>query len=76
MFRNEYTVERKGDRNMGHIKISDCQDFRNQKKIVELDCPKCHEPEGIEAFVKDQVTVGDSTCVMCGYTISDGTYLK
>ena len=28
-----------------------CQDVRNQKKIQELDCPRCHESGGIEAFV-------------------------
>lgn len=38
---------------MGKIEFSNCQDVRNQKKIQELDCPRCHESGGIEAFVKD-----------------------
>ena len=40
---------------MGKIKFSNCQDVRNQKKIQELDCPRCHELGGIEAFVKDGI---------------------
>ena len=40
---------------MGKIEFSNCQDVRNQKKIQELDCPRCHEPGGIEAFVKDGI---------------------
>ena len=36
---------------MGKIGFANCQDVRNQKKIRELDCPRCHEPGGIEAFV-------------------------
>ena len=35
---------------MGKIEFSNCQDVRNQKKIQELDCPRCHEQGGIEAF--------------------------
>ena len=38
---------------MGKIGFANCQDVRNQKKIRELDCPRCHEPGGIEAFVSD-----------------------
>ena len=33
---------------MGKIEFADCQDLRNQKQIVELDCPSCHEPEGTD----------------------------
>ena len=40
---------------MGKIEFANCQDVRNQKKIQELDCPHCHEPGGIEAFVKDGI---------------------
>ena len=29
---------------MGKIEFANCQDVRNQKKIQELDCPRCHEP--------------------------------
>ena len=28
---------------MGKIEFANCQDVRNQKKIRELDCPRCHE---------------------------------
>ncbi len=44
---------------MGKIEFSNCQDVRNQKKIQELDCPRCHEPGGIEAFVKDGILAED-----------------
>ena len=27
---------------MGKIEFANCQDVRNQKKIQELDCPRCH----------------------------------
>ena len=43
---------------MGKIEFANCQDVRNQKKIQELDCPHCHEPGGIEAFVKDGILAG------------------
>ena len=36
---------------MGKIGFANCQDVRNQKKIRELDCPRCHEAGGIEAFI-------------------------
>ena len=44
---------------MGKIEFANCQDVRNQKKIQELDCPRCHEPGGIEAFVKDGILAED-----------------
>lgn len=61
---------------MGNIEFANCQDIRNQKQILELDCPKCREPGGIEVFVKDGVTVGDSECVACGYILPEGTELE
>ncbi len=60
---------------MGKIKFADCQDIRNQKQILELDCPKCHEQDGIEVFVKDGMTIGDSECEACGYILPEGTEL-
>ena len=51
---------------MGKIEFANCQDVRNQKKIQELDCPRCHEPGGIEAFVKDGILAGDGVCDNCG----------
>ena len=47
---------------MGKIEFANCQDVRNQKKIQELDCPRCHEPGGIEAFVKDGILAEDGVC--------------
>ncbi len=60
---------------MGNIKFADCQDLRNRKQIVELDCPNCHEPGEIEVFVKDRMTVGDSVCETCGYLLPEGSDL-
>ena len=47
---------------MGKIEFANCQDARNQKKILELDCPRCHEPGGIEVFVKDGILAEDGVC--------------
>ena len=47
---------------MGKIEFANCQDVRNQKKIRELDCPRCHEAGGIEAFVKDGMLAEDGVC--------------
>ena len=47
---------------MGKIEFSNCQDVRNQKRIQELDCPRCHESGGIEAFVKDGMLAEDGVC--------------
>ena len=49
---------------------------RNQKKIQELDCPRCHEPGGIEAFVKDGILAEDGVCDNCGYILPEGTELE
>ncbi len=56
--------------------FADCQDVRNMKTIVEIDCPKCHEKDGIEVFLKDGLTVGDSNCDFCGYVIPEGSRLE
>ena len=61
---------------MGKIEFSNCQDVRNQKKIQELDCPRCHEPGGIEAFVKDGILAEDGVCDNCGYILPEGTELE
>ena len=61
---------------MGKIEFSTCQDVRNQKKIQELDCPRCHEPGGIEAFVKDGILAEDGVCDNCGYILPEGTELR
>ena len=61
---------------MGKIGFSNCQDVRNQKKIRELDCPRCHEPGGIEAFVKDGILAEDGVCDNCGYILPEGTELE
>lgn len=54
----------------------DCQDARNMKTIMEIECPKCHEEDGIEIILKDGATVGDSVCAECGYVIPEGTHLE
>lgn len=56
--------------------FANCQDIRNMKKILEIDCPKCFEEGGIEVFLKDGETVGDSMCSACGYVIPEGTDLE
>ena len=61
---------------MGKIEFANCQDVRNQKKIRELDCPRCHEPGGIEAFVKDGILAEDGVCDNCGYILPEGTELE
>ena len=61
---------------MGKIEFANCQDVRNQKKIQELDCPRCHEPGGIEAFVKDGILAEDGVCDNCGYILPEGTETK
>ena len=61
---------------MGKIEFANCQDVRNQKKIQELDCPRCHEPGGIEAFVKDGILAEDGVCDNCGYILPEGTELE
>ena len=61
---------------MGKIEFSTCQDVRNQKKIQELDCPRCHESGGIEAFVKGGILAEDGVCDNCGYILSEGTELE
>ncbi|GAB6127523.1 hypothetical protein JCM17204_01140 [Blautia stercoris] len=61
---------------MGKIEFANCQDVRNQKKIQELDCPRCHEPGGIETFVKDGILAEDGVCDNCGYILSEGTELE
>ena len=61
---------------MGKIGFANCQDVRNQKKIRELDCPRCHEQGGIEAFVKDGILSEDGVCDNCGYILPEGTELE
>ena len=58
---------------MGNIEFADCQDVRNQKQIMEIECPNCHELDGIEVFLKDEVTVGESECAVCGYILPEGS---
>lgn len=56
--------------------LTDCQEARNMKTIMEIECPKCHEEDGIEVIVKDGATVGESVCAECGYVIPEGTHLE
>lgn len=56
--------------------FADCQDERNKKTILEIDCPKCQEEDALEVFIKDGVTVGESICTSCGYVIPEGVHLE
>ena len=61
---------------MGKIEFADCHDVRNQNQIMEIECPNCHEPDGIEIFLKDGITVGESECEACGYILPEGSTLS
>ncbi|MCI8417083.1 MAG: YheV family putative metal-binding protein [Lachnospiraceae bacterium] len=56
--------------------FADCQDERNKKTIMEIDCPKCQEEDALEVFIKDGVTIGESICTSCGYVIPEGVHLE
>ena len=43
---------------------------------IAIDCPRCHEPGGIEAFVKDGILAEDGVCDNCGYILPEGTELE
>ena len=58
------------------IQFSDCQDIRKMAVIKEIDCPQCREKDGIEVFERDGLTMGDSVCDKCGYTIPEGVILE
>lgn len=53
--------------------LAGCHDAREMKEIEEITCPKCHTVGGIEMILKDGVTLGESSCDACGYTIEEGT---
>ena len=42
----------------------------------EIDCPGCGAKKGIEVFVRDNQTIGDSVCDQCGFTIPEGVVLE
>ena len=52
-----------------------CMDARNMIRIKEIDCPSCEKANGIEIYEKDGLTVGESSCIQCGYFIPDGVHL-
>ena len=54
---------------MGKIEFANCQDVRNQKN-TGISCPRCHEPGGIEAFVKDRILAED------GYVITVDIFFR
>lgn len=58
------------------IQFADCQDVRKMAVIKDVDCPKCGAKESIEVFERNGLTVGDSSCEECGYTISEGVILE
>ena len=44
--------------------------------IKEMACPECGAGDGIEVFERDGLTVGDSVCCQCGFTIPEGVGLE
>ena len=58
------------------IEFADCQDIRKMAVIKEIDCPKCGAKGGIEVFERDSLTMGESICDQCGYTIPEGVALE
>lgn len=56
--------------------FADCQDVRNMQTIMEIDCPKCGSQDGIEVFIKDGYTLGDSVCENCGFVVPEGIHLE
>lgn len=44
--------------------------------IKEMACPECGAGDGIEVFERDGLTVGDSVCSLCGFTIPEGVGLE
>lgn len=44
--------------------------------IHEIDCPRCGKKEGIEVFDRDNLTISDSVCSGCGYTVPEGVVLE
>lgn len=55
---------------------SNCQDARNQKEILEIDCPECGAKGSIEVFVKDGRTVETAICDACGFEIPEDTIIE
>ena len=53
------------------ISFAGCWDVRNMVGIHEVDCPRCGKKEGIEVFDRDSMTISDSVCSGCGYTITE-----
>ena len=56
--------------------FADCQDVRKMAVIKEIACPECGAGDGIEVFERDGLTVGDSVCCQCGFTIPEGVGLE
>ena len=46
------------------------------KLFLKVDCPRCHEPGGMETFVKDGILAEDGVCDNCGYILPEGTELE
>lgn len=53
-----------------------CIDARNMTAITEIDCPRCGEKDGIEIFTRDSLSVGESCCCRCEYSIPEGIHLE
>lgn len=53
-----------------------CIDARNMTIITEIDCPGCGEKDGVEIFTRDSLSVGESCCFRCGYSVPEGIHLE
>lgn len=56
--------------------FANCQDARNMKSIIEMDCSECGEKDALEIILMDGITVGESVCGACGYVIPEGLHLN
>ena len=56
--------------------LAGCWDLRNMVGIHEIDCPRCGKKEGIEVFDRDNLTISDSVCSGCDYTVPEGVVLE
>lgn len=56
--------------------LAGCWDARNMVGIHEIDCPRCGAKESIEVFDRDNLTISDSICSRCGFTIPEGVVLE
>ena len=57
------------------INFANCEDIRQMKTFEEIDCPHCGAKAGIEVIIQDGLSVGESICDECGYTLPKGVHI-